>query len=109
MAGASCCSLPDRCSYCSAFGVDPRAKRGTIGRRLDSVGRGLLVGNWISGTEIDQLSVLDDTSGVVDVVTRRQEQTLLAEAIRTLPERCREVLILRKIHGLSQKEIAARL
>ena len=39
----------------------------------------------------------------------RQELELLAGAIASLPDRCREVLTLRKIHGLSQKEIAARL
>ena len=37
------------------------------------------------------------------------ELETLAAAIRTLPERCREVLILRKYHGLSHEEIAARL
>ena len=63
----------------------------------------------ISGMEIDALPVLDESAGVVDLVSRRQEQLLLAEAIRDLPERCRQVLILRKIHGLSQKEIAVRL
>ncbi len=38
----------------------------------------------------------------------RKDQ-LLAEAIRALPPRCREVLMLRKLHGLSHEEIAARL
>jgi RNA polymerase sigma-70 factor (ECF subfamily) len=52
---------------------------------------------------------LDDAADVIDLVNRRQEQTLLAEAIRALPERCRHVLLLRKIHGLSQKEISAKL
>jgi RNA polymerase sigma factor (sigma-70 family) len=37
------------------------------------------------------------------------ELALLTEAIRALPERCREVLVLRKHHGLSHDEIAARL
>jgi RNA polymerase sigma-70 factor (ECF subfamily) len=30
-------------------------------------------------------------------------------AIQSLPERCREVMTLRKVYGLPQKEIAARL
>ncbi|MBS0421959.1 MAG: RNA polymerase sigma factor [Proteobacteria bacterium] len=38
-----------------------------------------------------------------------QELELLARVIASLPDKCREVLTLRKIHGLSQKEIAARL
>jgi RNA polymerase sigma-70 factor (ECF subfamily) len=46
----------------------------------------------------------DATSPDVDF-----ELETLAAAIRTLPERCREVLILRKYHGLSHEEIAARL
>jgi len=63
----------------------------------------------ISSTETTASHVLDDSAGVIDLVSRRQEQAALAEAMRALPERCREVLIMRKIHGLPQKEIAARL
>jgi RNA polymerase sigma factor (sigma-70 family) len=38
-----------------------------------------------------------------------QELELLHQAIRSLPVRCRQVLLLRKIYGLSQKQIAMRL
>ena len=62
-----------------------------------------------SVTEMEALPVLDDASVAADIVSRREEHTLLAQAIRALPERCRQILILRKIHHLSQKEIAARL
>jgi RNA polymerase sigma factor (sigma-70 family) len=41
--------------------------------------------------------------------SREQELGLLAEAIESLPLRCRQVLKLRKIYGLSHREIAARL
>jgi RNA polymerase sigma-70 factor (ECF subfamily) len=34
---------------------------------------------------------------------------VLIEAIQSLPERCRQVMTLRRIYGLSQKEVAARL
>ena len=44
-----------------------------------------------------------------EIVNLTQEQGLLARVIASLPEKCRQVLILRKIHGLSQKEIALRL
>jgi len=44
-----------------------------------------------------------------EIVNLTQERRLLAGAIESLPEKCRQVLILRKIHGLSQKEIAQRL
>jgi RNA polymerase sigma-70 factor (ECF subfamily) len=63
----------------------------------------------IQGMEIDSYSVLDQTADVVDLVSRRHEQALLAEAIQQLPPRCREVLILRKIHNLPQREIAEKL
>jgi RNA polymerase sigma factor (sigma-70 family) len=44
-----------------------------------------------------------------EIVNMTQERDLLARVIASLPEKCREVLLLRKIHGLSQKEIAQRL
>jgi RNA polymerase sigma factor (sigma-70 family) len=44
-----------------------------------------------------------------ETVNATQELNLLGRVIASLPDKCREVLTLRKIHGLSQKEIAARL
>ncbi len=60
-------------------------------------------------TETDALSVYEDVPGVSETVGRRQELELLTQAIQSLPARCRQVLTLRKIYGLSQKEIAAQL
>lgn len=60
-------------------------------------------------TENAELAVLAGDSDVVEAVCRRQELALLTEAIHSLPERCREVLLLRKIKGMSQKEIAELL
>jgi RNA polymerase sigma factor (sigma-70 family) len=57
----------------------------------------------------DEEAVAEDRPGVDEVVSRRQELELLTEAIQALPERCRQVLTLRKIYGLSQKEIARQL
>jgi len=59
--------------------------------------------------EIEALSVFDDVPAVAESVCRRQELELLTQAIQALPDRCRQVLTLRKIYGLSQKEIAAQL
>lgn len=39
----------------------------------------------------------------------RQELARLAHAIETLPPRCRDVFILHKIHGLSQRDVADTL
>ena len=57
-------------------------------------------------TELTSQPLLDDSPGVVESICRQQELTLLAEAIQALPGRCREVILLRKIKGLPQREIA---
>ena len=60
-------------------------------------------------SEIDRLSI---ESGVLppDVqAEQREEFRLVAEAIDQLPTKCREVFILRKVHGLSQRETAQKL
>jgi RNA polymerase sigma-70 factor (ECF subfamily) len=59
--------------------------------------------------EIESGVVPDDRADTAEAVARRQEVGLLHEALAALPERCREVLVLRRIHGMSQKDIAARL
>lgn len=55
------------------------------------------------------LSVLDDGPGVVEMTCTREEIALLARAFDALPARCRQVMILRQIEGVPQKEIARRL
>ena len=54
-------------------------------------------------------TVLDDRPGVADAVSKQQELDLLAEAVRGLPDRCRQTLTLRLLYGMSHKEIAAEL
>lgn len=60
-------------------------------------------------TEIEQLTVIGEEAGIPDAVGRQQELAFLADAIRALPERCRKVVTLRKLYGVSQKEVAAQL
>ncbi len=60
-------------------------------------------------TENEYLNVLDETPGTAEVVSREQEIELLADAIASLPERCRAVFILRQFENLSQREIAQKL
>jgi RNA polymerase sigma factor (sigma-70 family) len=60
-------------------------------------------------TEFDIESVLDESADVPQAVARAQELEMLTHAIQSLPARCRQVLTLRKIYGLSQKEVAAQL
>lgn len=59
--------------------------------------------------EVIELPPLDEAPSVVDSLERRQRGEALAEALRALPERCREVMLLRYLDGCSGKEIAARL
>lgn len=44
-----------------------------------------------------------------ELVADRQELIRVAEVLEGLPHRCREVFVLRKIHGLSQREVAAQM
>lgn len=53
--------------------------------------------------------VMEEGPSVPEAISKRQEVRLLAEAMHSLPARCREVMFLRKIEGLSQREIADRL
>ena len=73
---------------------------------------------WPASVSLDALPEINGADVVTgegeeqspdEIVNLIQEQDLLARVIASLPERCREVLRLRKIHGLSQKEIAQRL
>jgi len=60
-------------------------------------------------TDLAEVNVLDNRPTGADAACTRDELRLLAEAIHRLPARCQEVIILRQIHGIPQKEIAARL
>jgi len=73
------------------------------------LGRRHAVAKTISVAETDISRVLDGAPGVPEVVARNQEADLLAAAIRELPDRCREILILRKYENLSHREIAHQL
>ena len=53
--------------------------------------------------------VEDKLLGPADALNYNEKVSLLAEALTRLPARCREIVILRKLQGLSQKEVAAKL
>jgi RNA polymerase sigma factor (sigma-70 family) len=57
-------------------------------------------------TEIDALNILDSEPSPERVVDSRQELRKVRSLIEGLPERCREIFKLRRIHGLSQREVA---
>jgi RNA polymerase sigma-70 factor (ECF subfamily) len=55
------------------------------------------------------LDVSEDVPSPEAHVAARQELRLLQAALDELPPRCRQVVILRKVEGLSQKEVAKRM
>lgn len=59
--------------------------------------------------EMGSVDVLDQAPSAEEGLNARQELALLMDAIASLPDRCREALTLRKLYGLSQREIAQRL
>ena len=59
--------------------------------------------------EMGSVDVLDQSPSAEEGLNTRQELALLMDAIASLPDRCREALTLRKLYGLSQREIAQRL
>ena len=64
----------------------------------------------LSDTEgLIELPLLEAPPTVVETIERRQRRETLTEALRALPERCREVMLLRYLDGCSGKDIAERL
>lgn len=59
--------------------------------------------------DLSALPVAGDDATSAAAAARSEELALLADAIDSLPPRCREIVILRRIQNLSQREIAQRL
>jgi RNA polymerase sigma factor (sigma-70 family) len=75
---------------------------------LDRVRRARIV-SLDALAEMGAADVLDDVPSADEALNARQELALLLDTIATLPDRCRQALTLRKLYGLSQREIAERL
>lgn len=60
-------------------------------------------------TDIEQLGVLDKDTDAAAKAAHAQEVEFLIEAVASLPPKCREIFTLRRLQGVPQKEIAARL
>ncbi len=59
--------------------------------------------------DLIELPLLEAPPTAAETLERRQRREALTEALGALPERCREVMLLRYLDGRSGKEIAARL
>ncbi len=55
------------------------------------------------------LDVVDDGPGVAELASANEKIELLSEALTSLPPRCREVVMLYKLKGLSRSVVAGRL
>ena len=55
------------------------------------------------------LPVIEDRPGIADTLTREEKSRLLGLALSSLPDRCREIIFLHKIKGLSQRAVAGKL
>ncbi|MGH7947593.1 MAG: RNA polymerase sigma factor [Opitutaceae bacterium] len=60
-------------------------------------------------SDLAALNVLDGSPNAADAACTTDELNLLLEAIESLPPRCREVVVLSKLRGLSPGEIALKL
>jgi RNA polymerase sigma factor (sigma-70 family) len=59
--------------------------------------------------EIERLSISNDEPSPEQLVSDRQELRQAAMLIASLPPKCRQAFLLRKVDGLSQRQIAERM
>jgi RNA polymerase sigma factor (sigma-70 family) len=59
--------------------------------------------------EIESLHVIDESPSAERVLSGQQQYEMVRRLIDGLPDRCREVFTMRKVHQLSQKDTAERL
>lgn len=63
----------------------------------------------IEGRDLAELLVVDEQPDAFARLSYQEKVDLLAEALAELPERCREIVILRRLRCLPQKHVAAQL
>lgn len=104
-------------AYCRIAGLDavshikePRAYFFQVVRNilLEQVRRARIV-RIDAVAEMDALNISDDRPSPEQEVGAHRELKRLQQLIDGLPERCRQVFVMRKIEGVPQKEIARRL
>lgn len=93
---------PIDCARAFLFGIARRVAVDVIRREKRTGAREVVM-------DIRSLNAVEDRAGVPEVVSIEEEIALLAEAIHSLPPRCREIMILRKLKRLSHREIAQTL
>lgn len=59
--------------------------------------------------DLSDSSVINSVENASDEAEARETLGIYCEAVASLPEKCRQVFLLRKVHGLSHKEIAEHM
>ena len=59
--------------------------------------------------DLGDSSVINSETNAADEAEAQETLGLYCEAVASLPEKCRQVFLLRKVHGLSHKEIAEHM
>jgi RNA polymerase sigma-70 factor (ECF subfamily) len=82
----------------------------TVARHLalDVVRRNRTLPNLSLG-DLPALNVVEDKLHAADLLSYHEKVHLLADVLAALPDRCREIVVLRKLKCLSQREVATQL
>lgn len=59
--------------------------------------------------DMERFSLVAESPDAAEIASQAQEIELLQEALRELPDRCRQILTLRMTYGLKHREIAEQL
>lgn len=59
--------------------------------------------------DLESVAIPEEARTPEQMLSAREELKRVQEGLDRLPRRCREVMVLRRVEGLSQKETAARL
>jgi len=88
----------------------PKAFLFAIARNLciDSLRREKIV-RFESLGELDSQVVIDQVKGIPECMIDKEEFEMLTKAIQSLPKKCRRIFTLRKVYGLSLKQISDEL
>ncbi|MBL9186609.1 MAG: RNA polymerase sigma factor [Opitutaceae bacterium] len=93
---------PIQCARAYLFGIAQRFAVDVIRKEIRTIAHNVVM-------DLDALNVLEETADAAEAASTKEEIALLAEAIHSLPARCREIVIMRKLDQLSHQEIARRL
>jgi RNA polymerase sigma-70 factor (ECF subfamily) len=96
----SSATVPIRCARAFLFTIARNIALKRVGRQR--VSPEIVVG------DLAALGIVAEGHDAAETAARNETFLLLIEALATLPPRCREITVLRKLKGVPQKEIAAR-